>query len=72
MSRKAQTILFAVLSVAWCSFVGLNWIGSLLGDCYETNFTCLAYKEFGPTLVLWRGAAIQLGATLLFALFRKA
>jgi len=72
VSERTATIIFALFTVVLLAFVGLNWVGSLLGDCMEGDQACFAYKEYGPPLVLWRGAAIQLAVSLLYVLHRKA
>jgi len=63
-------ILYATFSLVWLGFTALYWVGSLMGDCLETNYACLAFKEYGPSLILWRGLAVELAATLIFAFIR--
>ena len=43
-----------------------------MGDCIdEYDFRCLASKQYGPSVVIWRGLAVELFAIVVYLLIRR-
>lgn len=65
-----RVALFLVSLLLW-GWVLLDWLPANLGDCMTSSPECLASKRYYPSLVLWRGLAIQLGLVVIYLLFSR-
>lgn len=68
--RTPGRILLLLFSVGWFLWTGLDWFGSILGNCAD-DIRCLAMKQYAPSLIMWRGLAIEAGALLLYAFYSR-
>ena len=72
MSWRFPTILFFLFTVGWLLYVAIAFLSAIGDDCsYIRTGACRAFMHYEPQLILWRGAAIQLAATLILVWFRK-
>lgn len=60
-------LILIVFSAAWLSFSFLQYDLLLNGDCsYMRTPECAAKLKYGPQLIFWRAAAIELAALSLY------
>ena len=71
MNRTAALICLLIFTVLWAAVAFLQWLPPQIGDCMTGSFECRASKLYEPSLVLWRGLAIELLAVVAYLLIAR-
>jgi hypothetical protein len=71
-SKASARVVLIVFSLGWIGLTLLFLTGAVMGDCLDEAYSkCWAAKEFGTHVILWRAAAVELLALVVYLLFSR-
>jgi hypothetical protein len=72
VSKNASRTILIIFSVFWIGWTLMLTMGGILGDCFDDTYSkCWAGKEYGPSITLWRGLAVELLAVVIYLLYSR-
>jgi hypothetical protein len=72
VSKTAARAILIAFSLLWIGATLVMLLGGILGDCFDDTYSrCWASKDYAPTIVFWRGVALELMAIVIYLLYTR-